>query len=209
MAPSFPLSLPATTDIAAIKIRKSNAVAASISPFTLTAQVQEHQGEAWGATVQLRAMTRADGNKWAAFLAVLRGPSNTFLLGDPHNTAPLGAAKSTPGAPLVMGASQTGSSLVFDGAPNNVTDYLLAGDWMQLGTGTTSRLYMVVEDVSSNGSGEVTASISPDLRSSPANNDTVTLTNTVSRFRLASNTQEWDISTSHLYGFQFEAVEAL
>ena len=209
MAPTFPLSIPDVTDIVAMQWRKRNAVARSDSPFTLTAQVQEHAGERWEVTVQLKQMERADANKWAAFLAVLRGSSNTFLLGDAHNTAPLGAAKNTPGTPLVMGASQTGSSLVFDGAPNTATNYLKAGDWIQLGSSSTARLYMVTEDVSSNGSGEVTACISPDLRSSPANNAVVTLTNTLSRFRLSENTQRWDINQVHLYGFQFEAVEAL
>ena len=99
------------------------------------------------------------------------------LLGDPIGATPRGSASSAPGTPVVNGASQTGDTLSIDGLPASATGYLKAGDYIQLGSGTGAQLYKVLDDVDSNASGEADLTIWPDLRSSPADDATVVVSN--------------------------------
>ena len=84
-----------------------------------------------------------------------------------------------------------------------------AGDYIQLGTGASAHLHKVLEDVNSDGSGNATLTIWPALRESPANNDAITVSNTVGLFRMTSNSMNWSVETMQLYGMSFSAVEAL
>ncbi len=211
MAINYPLSLPASNQQVSITLKKRSVVAVTESPFTLEQQTQVHQGQAWMGSMILPKMNHADVEMWNAFFFKLNGREGTFLLGDPKLATPRGAAKNTPSDTLLVnGASQTGNSIDIDGATINVTDYFLEGDYFQLGTGATSRLHKILNDVSSNGSGELTLDIWPKLRSSPANNAAVTFINTVGRFRLAVNDYEWRADRGTVWGFKFpDFVEAL
>jgi len=208
MAISFPLSLPTTKTMRAIRLVARNAVGISTSPFTFSQQVYKHQGQRWEADVALPAMTRAEAEEWFSFLVKLNGRYGTFLLGDPHS-APRGSAKDTAGTPVVNGASQTGSTLAIDGLPTSTTGYLLAGDYIQLGTGSSARLHKVVNDVDTNSSGEATLDIWPDLRSSPADDATVVVSSAKGVFRLSTNETSVDINEIEHFGIVFAATEAL
>ncbi len=107
---------------------------------------------------------------------------------------------------LVNGASQTGYDLVTDGWQASQTGIMLAGDWLQLGTGNTSRLYKVMADANSDASGNATLTLWPKLRSSPADNDAITVSSPKGRFMLAQDI-DWSIDEAHIYGLNFSAVE--
>lgn len=83
------------------------------------------------------------------------------------------------GTPLVNGASQTGSSIITDGWPNT-TLVLKAGDLVTFAAGPTL-VYDVLTDGTSDGSGNLTISISPNISAggSPGNNDAITITASV------------------------------
>lgn len=208
MAESYPLSTP-NNDIARVRLVARNAVAVAASPFTFAQQVYRHQGQGWEADITLPAMKRADAEQWLSFLLRLRGQYGTFLLGDPNGATPRGSAATTPGTPVVNGASQTGDELNIDGLPASVSGYLLAGDYIQLGTGSTATLHKVLEDVDSNASGEATLNLFPAVRTAPADNATVTVANAKGNFRLNANETAWDIDTATIYGVTFGAVEAI
>ena len=206
MAISYPLSTPTNIGIANIIFSADNATAISQSPFTFAQQVVKHQGERWRASVSLPPMKRVDAENWIAFLLSLRGQYGTFLLGDPNCTAPQGSAKTTAGTPVVMGGSQTGQDLIIDGLPTSVTGYLLAGDYIQLGTSPTPSLYKVLTQVDTNGSGQATLTLWPSVITAPVDNATVTLTNTKGLFRLSNNTSSWEINNISSYGITFDCV---
>jgi hypothetical protein len=207
MAITFPLSLPvATKAIQSIEIRAVNAVAYARSPFTFAGQAFAYSGQMWTADVTLKPMKRADAEQWNAWLLSLRGQLGTFLMGDPMGATARGDATGTP---LVNGASQTGGSLVIDGATSGVAGWLLAGDYIQLGSGSSSRLHKVLADASSDGSGNVTLDIWPHIRVAPADNATVTVSNAKGLFRLSSNEQAFSINESAIYGMTFGAMEAV
>jgi hypothetical protein len=207
MAITYPLSLPvATKVIQSIELRAINAVAYSRSPFTFSGQTFAYAGQMWTADVSLKPMKRADAEQWVAWLISLRGQLGTFLLGDPMGATARGTATGTP---LVNGASQTGGSLVIDGAATSVTGWLKAGDYIQLGTGSSSRLHKVLADANSDGSGNVTLDIWPHIRVAPADNASVTVSNAKGLFRLSSNEQSWSINDTAIYGITFGAMEAV
>ena len=209
MAIVYPLSIPTTIGIEQITLRASNVVSVSTSPFTYSEQIVRHSGQRWEASVTIPPLRKDVMEEWVAFLVSLKGRYGTFLLGDPNNTAPRGTASATPGTPVVNGANNTGDTLAIDGLPVSETGYLLPGDYIQLGTGSSSKLYKVLTQVDTNGSGEATLDIWPDITTAPADNSTVILTDTVGRFRLASNVSEWSINNSNAYGLSFDAVGVL
>lgn len=208
MAITYPLDLPTITGIRNISLIKRAVVSVSRAPFSGAQQVQEHPGQWFEAEIELPPMTRAQAEVWDSFFLKLNGMKGTFLLGDPAGAIPRGSAATTPGTPLVKGAGQTGNQLIIDGLPTSVTGYFKAGDYIQLGSGSTARLHKNLEDVDTNGSGEATLTLWPNLRSSPADNAAVVVSAAKGRFRLASN--EMTMSNQLLvYGGSFSAFEAL
>lgn len=194
MAISYPLSLPTSIGIASITFGAENAVAISSSPFTYAQQVVQHPGQRWTASVSLPPLRRDLMEPWVAFLLSLKGQYGTFLLGDPNAKSPRGTATS---ATLTGSAGSESPTITMTGT-------LLAGDYIQLGSSSTSTLHKVLVDRSGTG----TLEIWPKLRSS-VTGATVTLTNTVGKFRLARNVQQWEINNMSNYGINFDCVEAL
>lgn len=209
MAYSYPLTLPTVSGIRTINLRARNVVGISQSPFTLKQQVIAHSGQQWEAEITLPPMTRAEGEEWVSFLVKLKGQEGTFLLGDPSGATPRGSASSAPGTPLVNGADQTGGNLTIDGAPASASGYLKAGDYIQLGTSTSATLHKVLNDVTTSASGEANIDIYPSIRTAPADNAAVTVSDAKGIFRLASNETNWSINEVTHFGITFAAVEAI
>ena len=195
MAISYPLSTPTNETIQRVSFFARNTVAVSQSPFTYAQQVHKWQGQRWEADVTLPPMKRADAEEWISFLIKLKGSYGTFLLGDPSAVTPRGTASSSPGTPVVNGASQTG--------------YLKAGDYIQLGSGASAKFHKVLEDTDTDGSGNATLTIFPDLRSSPADDATVVVTNAKGVFRLSDNLINWNVDEASVYGITFGCAESL
>jgi hypothetical protein len=202
---SFPISLPGSPSARSITIRKLSVVGMDASPFTLQPQTYTWPGQMWFADVQLPPMKRPEAEAWIAALVSLNGKEGSFLLGDTANLLPRGIGTGTP---LVKGGSQTGTDLITDGWTAGQTGILKAGDWVQLGTGSTARLHKNLVDVNSNGSGEATLTLWPKLRSSPADNAALTVSSPKGRFMLAQEI-EWSIDEAKSYGLSFQAVEDL
>ena len=154
-------------------------------------------------------MKRADAEVWISFLLSLKGQRGTFLMGDPNCATPRGSASSTAGTPVVNGADQTGDSLAIDGLPVSENGYLLAGDYIQLGGGSSATLHKVLTNVDSNASGEATLDIWPSIRTAPADDSTVVVASAVGNFRLSTNQSDWSINNASFYGITFPAIEVV
>ena len=208
MAITYPLTFP-TSGVASINLMARNVIGSTSSPFNLKQQIHKHAGQRWEADISLPPMKRAQAEVWISFFMKLYGSYGTFTMGDPNAATPRGTAASTAGTPVVNGASQTGDTLNIDGLPTSETGYLLAGDYIQLGTGTSAQLYKVLDDVDTNASGEAALTIWPDLRSSPSDGATVVVSSAVGLFRLGTNVTDWQINQAGFYSMTFGAVEAL
>ncbi len=183
-----------------------NVVALTSSIFTLQQQTQEFAGKRWHLDATFPPMKRPDAEEWNAFFLGLHGRAGTFLFGDPNGKAPRGSAL---GSPVVDGAAQVGVTLATKGWTADETGVLLSGDYIRLGTGASARLHKVLVQADSDGSGEVTLDIWPNLRESPGDSQTIFLDDTVSVFRLSSNITQWDLNVAAFYGFAFSAEEAI
>ena len=203
--PSYPLTLPTATGIVTQNFSLTRAVAVTTSPFTFQTQVHQHQGEFWRTVISLPPMLRANANIWLSFLLQLRGRRGTFKIGDQDAKTITGVATGTI---RVNGASQTGNQVALDGFANSTNNVFKAGDYIQIG----SYLYMVIEDVNSNSSGEANVKIEPALRSSieTINDDTTVIySNTTTLMRLDTNELGWQTDKVSKYGICFSASEAL
>lgn len=205
MAISYPISLPAAFVAARTVIRQNNTVGESVSPFSAEQQLYVHQGQYWEADIKLPPMARDDAEDVLGALLSLRGKEGSFLLAAP-NATPRGAGGGTP---LVDGASQTGLTLAVKGGPLSTTNWLKAGDWIQLGSGSSTRLHKVLVNASTDGAGKTTLDIWPRLRSSPADSAAITITNCKGLFQLSSNSFEYEIGSAMIYGFALAARERL
>ena len=155
--------------------------AAFFSPLSGTTRTLSRGGDRWACSVTCANLA---GDKRAilqAFLARLRGQVHRVILRD-HAYNKRGTLAVNP---LVYGASQTGSTLNVDGATPAAT--LKAGDWIALGYS----LHMIVADVTVAGGGTAALSITPPLRSSPADNSTVNILTPAGLFLLSDNTVSW------------------
>ena len=81
---------------------------------------------------------------------------------------------------------------------------LLAGDYIQIGTSGSSRLHMVLQDITSSGSMEIWPALRSDYTSQSA-----TLINPKGVFRLATKVTAWSINNVSSYGISFDCVEDL
>jgi hypothetical protein len=202
MAISYPLSLPSAAGIRNVTIKAVSVTSETRSPFTGDEQIYVHQGQWWEFVVELPPMVRADAEEWISFLIKLNGKEGTFNMYDPDGLTARGVATGTP---LVKGGSQTGNSLITDGWTVSTTGILKAGDYIQIG----NYMYKVLNDANSDGSGDATLDIWPNLRSSPADNTAITVANCTTLVRLTSNVSEWTADSIARYGATFSCRETL
>lgn len=204
---TYPLSLPSSFKTAQIVVSMVHINSVTESKFTFETQAFRWIGERWVFDVSIPPTNDRDtAEEFIAFALQLKGKYGTFLMGDPSFTTPRG---SWGGTPLVKGASQTGNQLVIDGAPNSITDYAVAGDYIQVGTGSSSRLYKVLENANSDSSGNVTLLVSPDIRNGTADNAAITTTSPRGLFRMDSDTVSWSYDSDKMFRYSFRAIEAL
>lgn len=208
MAINYPLALPATNTIRSIELRTVNAVAYSRSPFTFAGQAHEYAGKMWQADITLKPMRRSDAEKWITWLMSLKGQLGTFYLGDPLGCTPQGSGRDSDTV-LVDGAVTSGNTIAIDSAPVSTTDFLKAGDYMQIGSGTSRQLFKVLNDVDTDATGSATVDVWPNVRTSISDNAAVTLESAQGVFRLASNETSWSVNEASIYGITFGAVEAV
>lgn len=193
MAIAYPIDLPAN-GITSIEWRALNAVVTSQSPFTYKQQVIAHGGQRWEATVNIAPLNKASAATWKAALISLKGSSGTMLLGNPVYDVPQG----TVSACTLSGDAGAETVTV------TMTGSLKAGDYIQLGAGSSAKLHQVLVDQSGNGSLEIW----PALRTTYSN-QSVIFNAPKGLFRLSQNMTSWSIDNASIYGISFDVVEVL
>lgn len=211
MSITYPLDLPTSIGFGSVTFTARNVTGASTSPFTFKQQILQWPGQRWEAEVTLPPMKRDLAEDWITFLMSLKGRVGTFLLNDPNATEPQGDARLYSDTLLLNGATAIGdTSLSIDGAEPSVTDYLKAGDYIQVNTGVNSTLHKVLVSASSNVSGEVdNIEVWPDFRSVVADNTSVSVSSAKGLFRLDEPEMSYSIDNISSYGISFKAVEVI
>lgn len=169
------------------------------SPLTNAVQTASRKGSLWKASLQFNNLSGDDRKVMQAFLVKLNGQQHRFTLQD-HSHTLRGAGGGTL---RVNGASQSGTTLVCDGATASVNNYLRAGDYISF----NNELHMVVVDANSDASGNVSLSIAPPIRKTPADDTIVDYTVPVVGVFMLSGPASWNTTVDIHSSFNIEAVE--
>lgn len=180
---------------------QSNTVATR-SAFNDYLTTSQRIGSFWVGSYTIAPMkaTNDDGKAWQAFLMKLDGASGRFYGFDPDRRTPAGTGVGTP---LVNGADQKGFELVTNGWGNSQT-VLKIGDYFEV----NNELKMVVEDCVSDGSGNATITFAPELRTSPPDNEPLTITSPKGIFMLTDAQQVWSSDKSKVINITMNFREA-
>ena len=148
--PVLPLTL-----VTALERRLVTSVAEARSPFTGTSQIQDWGASWWEYQIEMAVTQGAKARRLSAFFTALGGLRGRFLFPDPSIEVPLGL-----GNPYVTEARVAGGSTIRTAGWGLG---LRAGDFFQLGSDATTRLYQLTEDVTPVGSA-ATIHFVPPLR---------------------------------------------
>ena len=134
---------------------------------------------------------------------LLRGRRGTFLLGDQDAKVPQ-INKITAGT--ITGSVTLSSNADIGDTVLNIsgTTAFKAGDYIQLGSSSSARLYLVVEDQG----GGSTIQVEPKLKTAVTSGSTVTYDSPQGLFRMDSNELMWDTNAVSVYGISFSCSEA-
>lgn len=190
-AVAFPAITPNVSEMGLITNSKQ-----FVSPLTGYTQTASRKGSRWLLRLVFNNLRTDDRGVLRGYLAFQEGQVNRIEVGDHSYT---GARGALGGTPLVNGASQTGTSLITDGWPNS-TLVLKAGDLISYDNGTYKELKMVTADGTSDGSGNLTLSIMPEIHTAPANNAAIETASPVGTFMLAGNAVNWTNRPSQVAG---------
>lgn len=205
MTIAFPLAFPSTSGLREISFGALDTIGLQASPINYEQTLYDWGGDVLSAEVELPPMDRADAEVWVAFLLSLRGRLGTFTMGDPLGATPRG---TWGGTPLLIGSHAAGlRTLAVDGFSVGATGK--QGDWLQFGTGSSTRLHKVLVDFTADGSGAASVEIYPRLRAALSDNAPLTVTSAKGLWRLATNRRDWTIGLAQKYGLRFSCIEAL
>lgn len=206
MAIVYPLTLPTHTGIRSSRFELVRKTAVVESPFSGKIQVHSYDDFAqWKATIELPRMKKEDWRLWAAFFVKLRGRRGTFLMGDPDYKSNSGAATGTLTTSGTVSAGAT--SVTITGLSANQTGSFKAGDYISM----NDQLVMIIEDASSNLSGNATVEFEPKLKNPVVSGASVNYTAgalPVCRFRLDTDVTGWDADMVSNYTMTFSCTEA-
>jgi hypothetical protein len=161
-------------------------------------------GHFWSFTAVYPRLPRDEFMPVFAFTAKMKGRFQTFDVIPPDLATPRGAASGTP---VVDGASQTGDQLATRGWDASVTGIMKAGDILRMAGHT--KVYMVVEDADSDGSGNATLRIEPELVESPADGESIQVANVPLRVAMSSDTREYAVRPPVIYTYEFDCEEVV
>lgn len=166
------------------------------SAFGGALQRIQRKGTTFKADFELPPMRYVDALTWVG----LDVEADTVLMGVPQP----GVTMGNPGAPLVNGASQAGTSLILDGlSPQYV---IAAGTFLSVVTSSRRYLYRASADVVADASGNATVALTTMLRTSPANNDVVEIAEPKIE-GYARVTNGWSVDIARTVGLAFMIEE--
>ena len=200
MSGTFPSS-PAPRDVA-ISTNQNTIVTTTASGRR---QARQIDGQKFRLRLRFPVMTRTEFAPILAFIMKQRSQMESFQYTPPTLDDALGVAS---GIISVNGAINAGvTSVAIDGMANSTSGVFKAGDFFRF-TGQ-SKVYMVVADVSSNGSGQGTLTFEPPLRSNVADNAVLIYSNVDFTVGLTGDIQEFTIGTENYFQYEIDLIEVL
>ena len=168
-------------------------------------QSRQIDGQRFKLRVTFPVMTRTEFAPILAFIVKQRSQIESFTFTPPTLDDSLGVAS---GVIRVNGAILAGvTSVAIDGMANSTSGVFKAGDFFRF-TGQ-NKVYMVMADVSSNGSGQGTLTFEPPLRTNVSDNAILIYTNVDFTVGFTGDVQEFNISTANYFQYEVDFIEIL
>jgi len=168
-------------------------------------QSRQIDGQRFKLRVTFPIMTRTQFAPIFAFIVKQRSQIESFTFTPPTLDDSLGVAS---GVIRVNGAILAGvTSVAIDGMANSTSGVFKAGDFFRF-TGQT-KVYMVMADVSSNGSGQGTLTFEPPLRTGVSDNAILIYSNVDFTVGFTGDVQEFNISTANHFQYEVDLIEIL
>jgi hypothetical protein len=200
MSGIFPSS-PAPRDVA-ISTNQNTIVTTTASGRR---QARQIDGQRFRLRLRFPIMTRTEFAPINAFVMKQRSQMESFTYSPPTISSALGVAS---GIISVNGAILAGvTSVAIDGMANSTSGVFKAGDYFRF-TGQT-KVYMVMADVSSNGSGQGTLTFEPPLRANVSDNAVLIYSGVDFTVGLTGDIQEFNISTENYFQYEIDLIEVL
>lgn len=162
-------------------------------------------GQYFSFTVQMPAMAQENGQKIFAFLQKQKGAFENFTIQQPLDN--LGSDKAQTDIKAVGVHASQDATIACDGFTASTAGVLKAGDMIKFAN--HSKVYMVQDDVTSNGSGAATVSISPNLVSGLADNEVVTMNKPAITVYLSTGELMYSTDPSGFYSISFDVREVI
>lgn len=134
-------------------------------------QVRQIGSQYFSFTVAMPPLQQEKAQEVFAFLQKQKGAVENFTIVPPLDN--LGAGKSETDIQVVGSHVSGDASILIDGFTANQTGSLKAGDLIKFAN--HSKVYMVQSDIDANSSGQLTVLISPNLITTLADNEAVTV----------------------------------
>ena len=168
-------------------------------------QARQIDGQKFAITLQFPTMTRAEFAPIQAFVMKQRSQLENFTFIPPTEGNAQGVASGTISVNGALTAGTTTASI--DGMTTSTNGILKAGDYFRF-TGQ-QKVYMAVEDLDSDGTGEGTLTFEPPLRSAVADNTVLIYDNVDFTVSLTNDIQEFNIGTQEYFNYEIDLIEVL
>ena len=168
-------------------------------------QARQIDAQKFRLRIRFPVMTRTEFAPINAFILKQRSQMESFTFVPPTVYNSLGVAT---GVISVNGSISAGvTSVAIDGMANSTSGVFKAGDYFRF-TGQ-NKVYMVMADVSSNGSGAGTLTFEPPLRTAVSDNAVLVYSNVDFTVGLTGDIQEFNISTENYFQYEVDLIEVL
>ncbi len=168
-------------------------------------QARQIDGQRFAITLNYPQMKRATFAPIKAFIMKQRSQLENFTIIPPLESNTQGVATTVISTNASVSAGATNCTV--DGMTISTNGILKAGDYFRF-TGQ-QKVYMLVADLNSDGSGEGTMTFEPPLRSAVADNVIIIYNNVDFTVSLTNDVQEFNIGTSNFYSYEIDVVEVL
>jgi len=168
-------------------------------------QARQIDGQKFKLTSKFPVMSRVEFAPIKAFVMKQRSQLNTFTFIPPtiSNAQGLASTVISTNASITAGAI-TGT---VDGMTISTNGILKAGDYFRF-TGQT-KVYMAVDDLDADGSGEGTLTFEPPLRTTVADNTIIIYDNVDFTVGLNGDIQEYSIGVTNYFQYEIDLIEIL
>ncbi len=168
-------------------------------------QVRQIGSQYFSFTVQMPPLQQEKAQEVFAFLQKQKGSFEDFTIVAPLDN--LGAGKAETDIQVVGSHASGDASIALDGFTANQTSALKAGDLVKFAN--HSKVYMVQNNIDANSSGALTLQISPNLVTTLADNEAVTVNKPSFTVYLESDEIMRSTDASGFYSISFDVREVV